>query len=60
MYFDAVLDENMRAFYNGTPKQVVDWLRKHPEHEKATHVAVGRTMEVLTISEYLEKYGELG
>lgn len=58
MYFDAVLDSEMRPFFNGTTEQVVKWCEEHQNNTKASHVAVGKTMEVLTVAEYLEKYGK--
>lgn len=51
-YFDAVLD-NMMPVYNGTPKETVQWLKEHPE-ANLFEVCVGQTMQMVTVSKYLE------
>jgi hypothetical protein len=57
-YFDALLTEDMKPFYNGTTEQVVAWIRVNLiEDTKSVLVAVGKTMEVLSVKEYLQKYG---
>ena len=54
MYFDAVVTESMEVLFNGTPEETVEWLRENPTDEK-TRVVPGKTLRVLTVSEYLEK-----
>ena len=51
-YLDAVLD-NMKPVYNGTPEDTVRWLKAHPE-AKLFDVCVGKTMQMFTVTKYLE------
>ena len=52
MYFDAVLDKNLRPIFNGTPEETKRWLETHPV-DKETRVCYGQTMETVTVKQYL-------
>lgn len=55
MYFDAVLDENYMPVQNDIPENIAVFLRAHPELHGTHKVAVGRTLEILLIPDYLER-----
>lgn len=54
MYFDAVLDKDMRSLFSGTPSEVMMWLdqnyRSLPED---TTVCRGRTLEMTSAAQYV-------
>lgn len=52
MYFDAVLDSQMEPLFNGTPQQVKNWLKK-AELDDSMQVCVGKTLQIITVNEYL-------
>ena len=55
MYFDAVLDFNMKPLFNGTPEETKEWLKKQtPEFQDTVRVCVGYSMQMVTVSEYLK------
>jgi hypothetical protein len=52
MYFDAVLDKDMKPVFNGTPEETKKFLEEtllSLDHS----VCVGITMHLLTIPQYL-------
>jgi hypothetical protein len=54
VYFDAVLDYDMQPIFNGTPEKTREFLETKVlslDHM----VCVGKTMELLTIPQYLER-----
>lgn len=59
-YFDAVLDDDMKPLVNGTPEEVLAWLEERinlmPLQEQV-RVCIGRTMQMVTVEEYLEQFG---
>ncbi|QJD49807.1 hypothetical protein SEA_CLUBPENGUIN_83 [Streptomyces phage ClubPenguin] len=56
-YFDAVLDERMRPLCNGTQEEVLAWLESRPQFEDDVVVCIGKTMQMVTVEEYLEQFG---
>lgn len=52
MYFDAILDGRMNVLFNATPEECKDWLSEHTTGPDV-RVCVGKTMELLTVNEYL-------
>jgi len=58
IYYDAVLDDNMRPVFNGTQEETVKWLTDSASRFTDTYrVCVGMTMRLMEISDYL-KYVE--
>lgn len=56
MYFDAVLDFNLKPLFNGTPEETKKWLLKQPDvFLDQVRVCVGYSMEMLTVTEYLAR-----
>ena len=55
MYFDAVLDPDMRPLFNGTPEETREWLEKKSENSSLM-ICVGKTMRMLTPTEYLSTF----
>ena len=58
-YFDAVLDGDMRPLVNGSPEEVLLWLDRRPliQERDDLQVCVGRTMQLMTVEEYLQQFG---
>jgi hypothetical protein len=56
MYLDAVLDGDMQPLFNGTTEEVVDWLTTEDLPEPGDVVAIGSTSEIVSVSEYLDRY----
>lgn len=56
-YFDAVLDERMQPLVNGTPEEVLAWLESRPQFEDQVQVCIGKTMQLVTVEEYLQQFG---
>lgn len=57
VYFDAVLDVNMTPLCNGTPEEVLAWLDERPQFHDQVQVCIGKTMEFMTVEDYLEQFG---
>lgn len=57
MYFDAVLDDDMNPLVNGTQEEVLEWLDKRRGIEDEVQVCIGKTMQLVTVEEYLEQFG---
>lgn len=55
MYFDAVLDPDMRPLFNGTPEETREWLENESETSSLV-ICVGKTMKILTPTEYLSTF----
>lgn len=53
MYFDAVLDTDLRPLFNGTPAQTKTWLKDNRGFYSAT-VHVGETGRMMSVPDYLE------
>lgn len=53
MYFDAVLDADMRPLFNGTPKETREWLSGLAEPHPSWRVCPGRTMALVTVPDYM-------
>ena len=58
-YFDAVLDGDMSPLVNGSPEEVLLWLDRRPliQERDDLQVCVGRTMQLMTVEEYLQQFG---
>lgn len=56
-YFDAVLDERMTPLVNGTQEEVLEWLESRPTLESQVQVCIGKTMQLVTVEEYLQQFG---
>lgn len=56
-YFDAVLDDRMMPLVNGTQEEVLAWLEARPQFESQIQVCIGKTMQLVTVQEYLEMFG---
>lgn len=56
-YFDAVLDEDLKPLCNGTPEEVLAWLESRQEYYDELQVCIGRTMQFVTVEEYLKQFG---
>lgn len=56
-YFDAVLDDRMNPLINGRPEEVLEWLESRPSLEDRVQVCIGKTMQMVTVEEYLEQFG---
>ena len=54
IYLDAVLDNNMNPVYNDIPDNVRKWLQNQTNMENHI-VVVGRTLKILSITEYLNQ-----
>lgn len=57
VYFDAVLDVNMTPLCNGTQEEVLAWLDERPQFHDQVQVCIGKTMEFMTVEDYLEQFG---
>lgn len=57
MYFDAVLDDDMKPLCNGTQEEVLAWLDERPQFHDQLQVCVGKTMQFVTVEEYLQMFG---
>lgn len=55
MFFDAVLDEEMRPIFNGTPAQTYPWVLEHLIFAPDLKVCVGRTLKIVSFEEYIQK-----
>lgn len=56
MYFDAVLDFNMKPLFNGTPEETTKWLLKQPDtFLDQVRVCIGYSMEMVSATEYLKR-----
>lgn len=54
MYFDAVLDANMRPLFNGTTQETKEWLGRNSADARIDSVCIGKTMQVVSVREYFE------
>lgn len=54
-YFDAVLDDDFAPIFNGTPDETREFLEKHGDDEnvKSARVCPGKTLQTMTVPEYL-------
>lgn len=53
-YLDAVLTEDgLLPLANGTADEIKDWLRHNPEKHDSVVVCPGRTLQFLTVEQYL-------
>ena len=58
MYFDAVLNRAYEPLFNGTPEETRSYLQRNEndvESQDERLVAIGRTLEVVSVSEYLAR-----
>lgn len=56
-YFDAVLDGSKKPLCNGSQEKVLEWLESRPSVQSEIKVCIGRTMEIVSVEEYLEQFG---
>lgn len=56
-YFDAVLDERMNPLVNGRPEEVLEWLDQRRGIEGEIRVCIGKTMQIVSVEEYLQEFG---
>lgn len=58
MYFDAVLDENMRPVFNGTPTEVLNWLNENAYAQQRSdwRVCRGKDLKLINTWEYVHMY----
>lgn len=52
MYFDVVLDKDLKPIFNGTPKDTKKWLKEN-KIDKGLRVCYGQTLETVTVEQYL-------
>jgi hypothetical protein len=62
MYFDAVIvpdNSFMNPIFNGTTEETVKWLKDNPsfKHREHSLVCVGKTLECMSIYQYLLTFG---
>jgi hypothetical protein len=57
MYFDAVVDVMMMPVYNGTRAEVLEWLKTNEDVIDVLDVCIGKTLEVVSASEYVNRFG---
>lgn len=57
LYFDAVLDENMRPLFNGTPEETKEWLEKNEpvKTDNSVRVCIGTSLVIVTVPEYMRR-----
>lgn len=55
MYFDAVLNEDYKPIFNGSPNEVKQWLEdnKNDEEVQKSVVCLGRTLTYTSVDNYL-------
>lgn len=58
MYFDAVLDPDLKPIFNGTTEETLAWLKEHEEYQQKNdhRVCIGSTMQLVTPWEYVNVY----
>jgi hypothetical protein len=49
----------MRTLVNGSPEDVLEWLDRRPSTQERDdlQVCVGRTMQLMTVEDYLQQFG---
>lgn len=52
-YFDAVVNRDTIAVFNGTPEETVKFLEANPKLHRNHEVVVGTTLRFMTVTEYL-------
>ena len=59
MYLDAVVDVMLDSIFNGTQEEVLSWLEQHMIFAPVVQVCVGRTLEILSVDEYIKRYSRV-
>lgn len=54
VYLDAVLDENLKPIFNGTPEETKEWLKEN-ETDNSVRVCIGTSMAIVTVPEYMRR-----
>lgn len=54
MFFDAVLDRHMRALFNGTRSEVMEWLGHNSQDLRIYEVCIGKTLRCVSVRDYVE------
>lgn len=54
MYFDCVLDKDMKPLFNGSSEETVRWLKEN-ETADTDWVCLGKGLERVSIPDYLEQ-----
>lgn len=54
IYFDAVLDENMKPIFHGTPRETKEWLEKN-KTDNSARVCIGTSLAIVTVPEYMRR-----
>lgn len=58
MFLDVVVTvDSIRPVFNGTRKDVVQWLRDNPQIDSWYRVIIGKNLEQMAVSKYMAKYG---
>jgi|1185.fasta_scaffold11665_4 hypothetical protein len=56
MYLDAVVNENIKPVFNASPHDTIEWLKRNKDViPDGYQVCVGRTLEFLSVDEYLAR-----
>lgn len=57
-YFDAVLDENMKVYFNGTPEEVANWLVEKAREMSTVDLQIypGKTLRPMSVDDYLQAF----
>jgi hypothetical protein len=53
MFFDAVVDDDMKPLFNGTPAETLEWVQTHMVFAPDLRVCIGKSMSLVTFGEYL-------
>jgi hypothetical protein len=53
LYFDAVLDNDMKPLFNDTPEKTRAWLEERPELHNKVSVCTGESLHLISVDGYL-------